>query len=105
MYAVIKAGAHQYRVAKGDVITIDHLQGKQQGDKVSFDQVLMCADGKSTFKVGAPLLSGAKVSATIKSQGFHDKITVLKYLRRKNSKKSYGHKQPYTLVEINDIVV
>lgn len=104
MYAVIKSGAHQYRVAKGDVITVDSLQG-EQGDKIKFDEVLMCADGKSTFKVGAPLLSGASVTGTIKSQGFHDKVMVLKYLRRKNHKKSYGHRQPYTLIEINDIVV
>lgn len=100
MYAVIKAGGHQYKVKEGDSLTIDKVSG-QAGDKVTFDKVLMIGGAKSV--VGAPLVSGAVVEATIKDQVREPKIIVFKYRRRKNSKVKRGHKQPVTVVEIKKI--
>ena len=100
MYAVIKTGAHQYRVSQGDVIDVDKLPGAE-GDKISFDQVMMI--GGKKVSLGAPLVKGAKVEATIKQQFREDKILVFKYKRRKNYKKLQGHRQPLTKVEIGKI--
>lgn len=100
MYAVIKAGGHQYRVKEGDVLQIDKLEG-QAGDKVTFDKVLMVGGAKTT--IGAPLVAGASVDATIKEQLRAPKIIVFKYKRRKNYKRTKGHKQPITTVEIGKI--
>ena len=79
---------------------VDFLKGNE-GDKVTFDQVLMV--GGSTPKVGAPLVSGATVEATIKEQTRASKVIVFKYKRRKNYKRTRGHKQPLTIVEIGKI--
>ncbi len=100
MYAVIKAGGHQYRVSPGQEVTVDFVEGKE-GDKVTFDQVLMLG-GKETV-VGAPVVSGAKVEAVIKKQTRNPKVIVFKYKRRKNYKVTRGHKQPVTVVEIAKI--
>ncbi|MCX6108916.1 MAG: 50S ribosomal protein L21 [Proteobacteria bacterium] len=100
MYAVIRAGSRQFKVAQGETLTIDRVPGNV-GDKFTFDQVLLV--GGSTIKVGAPTVAGASVSATIKSQEKADKITVFKYKRRKNYKRTYGHRQPITVLEIGAI--
>lgn len=100
MYAVIKAGAHQYRVQEGDTFEIDQVQGAA-GDQITFDQVLMI--GGEQAKVGAPLVAGARVEAVIKQQARAPKVIVFKYKRRKNYKKKRGHKQPVTVVEIKKI--
>jgi large subunit ribosomal protein L21 len=101
MYAVIKAGGHQYRVQTGDQVEIDFREGNA-GDKIKFDEVLMLnQDGKNVL--GAPVVAGASVEATIKSQIRGDKILVFHYRRRKNSKKIRGHRQQYTVVEIGKI--
>jgi len=100
VYAVIKAGGHQYRVSPGQEVTVDFVEGKE-GDKVTFDQVLMLG-GKETV-VGAPVVSGAKVEAVIKKQTRNPKVIVFKYKRRKNYKVTRGHKQPVTVVEIAKI--
>jgi large subunit ribosomal protein L21 len=103
MYAVIRAGAQQFRVQTGDKIQIAFRQGNV-GEAVSFDEVLMVnQDGKSTF--GAPVVTGAKVGATISSQDRGDRILVMHYRRRKNSKKMNGHRQLYTTVEIGKISI
>jgi large subunit ribosomal protein L21 len=103
MYAVIKAGGHQYRVSQGDELTVDFLEGKAQGDKITFDEVLMV--GGDEAKVGAPFVSGAKVEATVKTQTHNPKILVFKFKRRKDYKRTRGHKQPVTVLEINNITV
>lgn len=103
MYAVIKAGGHQYRVSQGDELTVDFLEGKKEGDKVTFNDVLMV--GGDDAKVGAPLVSGASVEATVKGQTHNDKILVFKFKRRKDYKRTRGHKQPVTVLEINNISV
>lgn len=100
MFAIVKAGGHQYTVSQGDVITVDYLQGKE-GDLVTLDQVLLVNDGG--IKLGKPVVPGAKVEAVIKTQSRSPKVIVFKYLRTKNSKVTKGHKQPITTLEITKI--
>lgn len=98
MYAVIKTGGKQYRVAPGDVIEVELLDAKE-GDEVKLDNVLMFADGDQ-IKIGAPLLSGAKVTAKVKGHGRADKVRIFKLRRRKNYRRTQGHRQHYTKIEI-----
>lgn len=100
MYAVIKAGAHQYRVQEGDTLRIDKVAGVA-GDKIRFEQVMMV--GGATVQVGAPFLAQASVEAVITEQTRDPKIIVFKTKRRKNYKKKRGHKQQVTLVAIQKI--
>ena len=100
MFAVVKAGGHQYKVQKGDEIIVDKINGNV-GDKVDLDKVLMLGGENPTF--GAPFVSGAKVEAVIKNQGRAPKIIVFKYKRTKNYKVNRGHKQPQTTIEIKNI--
>lgn len=100
MFAVFKAGGHQYKVAQGDVITIDYHEGKK-GDKLTFDNVMMM--GGDNVVVGSPLVKGASVVASIEEQKRDDKIIVFKFKRRKNYKRTRGHKQPRTVVKIAEI--
>lgn len=97
MQAVIETSGRQFLVKSGDVIEVNTLPGKV-GEKVTFDRILLSGD-----KIGAPYVSGAKVTGTIKEHGFADKILIFTYRRRKNSKKLRGHKQPQTTIEINTI--
>ena len=101
MYAVIKAGGHQYKVSAGDRILIDR-QGGAEGDSVTFKDILALGGG-SKLAVGAPLVQGASVEATITKQAFAPKVTIFKFKRRKNYKLKRGHKQPLTEVEIKSI--
>ncbi len=100
MYAVIRSGARQYRVKKGDLITVNRLKG-EPGDAVTFSEVLMI--GGDHLKIGNPMVSGATVVGTIKSHTSAPKVIAFRYLRRKNSKKTRGFKQPISTVEIGDI--
>jgi len=100
MYAVFRAGSRQFKVSEGDTLTIDRVLGNV-GDKVTFDQVVMVGGAKAA--VGAPLVQGASVEATIESHSRAPKITVFKYKRRKNYKRTYGHKQPITTLKIGKI--
>lgn len=101
MYAVVKTGGKQYKVTQGDKLKVELLEGNP-GDIITLDQVLMIADGDK-LSIGAPLLKGSTVSATIKSQGRHDKIEVVKFRRRKHFQKRTGHRQYYTELEITGI--
>jgi large subunit ribosomal protein L21 len=101
MYAVIKTGGKQYRVAKNDVITIEKLAG-EAGGSVEFGEVLML--GGDEPKVGSPLVAGAKVVATVLEQVRGDKIIIFKKRRRKNYRRRTGHRQYHTVVRIGDIV-
>ena len=101
MYAVFKSGGKQHRVAEGDVIKLEKLE-VATGDKVEFDQVLMVADGDDV-KVGAPLVEGGKVTAEVVAHGRGDKIRIIKFRRRKHSKKQQGHRQWFTQVKITGI--
>jgi len=101
MYAVIKTGGKQYRVSEGDSLKIEKLETAEGAD-VEFDQVLMVGDGDQVT-VGAPLVDGGKVTATIESHGRGDKVRIFKMRRRKNSRRSMGHRQWYTQVKITAI--
>ena len=100
MYAVIKTGGKQYRVAQGDRIRVEKLPG-DVGTSVAFDEILMIGGDK--VAIGTPLVSGAKVTAEIVAQDRAKKIIVFKYRRRKNSRRKYGHRQPYTELKITGI--
>jgi large subunit ribosomal protein L21 len=101
MYAVFKTGGKQYRVAQGDQVRVEKLPGNV-GDAVTFDQVLLL--GGEAIKLGKPLVGGAKVEAKIVSQGLGKKLIVFKFRRRKNYRRKNGHRQPFTALEIVNIV-
>ena len=101
MYAVIETGGKQYRVAQGDVIEVEKLEASE-GAEVALDRVLMVADGEQV-KIGTPMLAGAKVTATVKSHGRADKVRIFKLRRRKNYRRTQGHRQYYTQIEITGI--
>jgi large subunit ribosomal protein L21 len=102
MYAVIKTGGKQYRVNEGDTIRVEGL-GVGEGESVEFDSVLMVGEEGKEPKIGAPYVEGGKVTGTVKAEGRHKKIDVIKFKRRKNYRRHYGHRQPYTEVEITGI--
>jgi large subunit ribosomal protein L21 len=102
MYAVIKTGGKQYRVKSGEQLRIESLPA-EVGAAVSFDEVLMVGEGDQV-RVGAPLVSGAKVQATVVSHGRGEKVKIFKLRRRKHFQKSQGHRQGYTEVRIDGIV-
>jgi len=102
MYAVIKSGGKQYRVESGAQVRVESL-AVDVGAAVSFDEVLLVGSGDAV-KVGAPLVSGAQVKATVLSHGRGDKVKIFKLRRRKHYQKSQGHRQNYTEVRIDDIV-
>jgi large subunit ribosomal protein L21 len=100
-YAVVKVFGRQFKVKEGDKIQANYTAG-DVGTKVTFSDVLMLNTG-ADLKVGAPLLSGAKVTATIQGQIRGEKILVFKYLRKNKLKKTRGHRQPYTVLTIDSI--
>lgn len=101
MYAVIKTGGKQYKVEKGQTLKVEKLP-VDEGASVDIDQVLMVADGDN-ITVGAPYIEGGKVTATVKSHGRGKKIEIVKFRRRKHSRKQMGHRQSYTEIEIQNI--
>ena len=101
MYAIIKTGGKQYRVAEGDVIRIEKLSAAE-GEGVVFDEVLTVVDG-DTVKVGRPLVEGAKVTGKVMAHGKGKKILVFKYKAKSNYRKRQGHRQPFTKVIIEKI--
>lgn len=101
MYAIIKTGGKQYKVSEGDLVRVEKLNA-EIGDSVSFKDVLLVKND-SDLKVGTPTVENAKVEATVKDQAKDKKIVVFKYRPKKASKTKKGHRQPYTLVEINNI--
>lgn len=101
MYAIIQTGGKQYRVAQGDVITIEKLDAAAE-ETVSFDQVLTIVND-GDVKVGAPLVDGAKVTGTVLAQGKAKKILVFKYKSKANYRRRQGHRQPFTKVRIDSI--
>ncbi len=101
MYAVIKTGGKQYRVAQGDRLRVEKLAGNV-GDTVTLGEVLLVGAGDGV-KVGAPLVSGAKVEAKIVGQDRSPKVIIFKFRRRKNYRRKTGHRQPFTALEITGI--
>ena len=101
MYAIIRTGGKQYRVKAGEQVRVEGLEG-DVGASISFGEVLMVGEGDAV-KLGAPLLSGAAVKATIVSHGRGDKVKIFKMRRRKHYQKTQGHRQSYTQVRIDTI--
>lgn len=100
-YAIVETGGKQYRVQAGDTVRIEKLNANE-GDKIAFDKVLMLSkDGATT--VGAPYVTGAKVTGTVKAQGKGPKIIVFKYHNKVNYRRKTGHRQPFTAVTIEAI--
>ncbi|MFM6961427.1 MAG: 50S ribosomal protein L21 [Polynucleobacter victoriensis] len=101
MYAVIKTGGKQYKVAAGEKLKIEQIPA-DVGSEITLDQVLAVGEGES-LKFGEPLVSGAAVKATVISQGRHDKVKIFKMRRRKHYQKRQGHRQNFTEILINTI--
>ena len=100
MYAIIATGGKQYKVAEGDIITIEKL-GVEAGETVTFDQVLAVNDGK--LVVGDPIVANATVTASVVKEGKGRKVIVYKYKRKTGYHKKNGHRQSYTQVKIDKI--
>ncbi len=100
-FAVIKTGGKQYQVKAGSKIKVEKLD-TEEGKSVTFDQVLLIDDGQET-KLGTPILSDAKVTGKVLKQGRYPKIDVIHFRAKTNLRKKYGHKQPYTEVEITEV--
>ena len=103
VFAVIETGGKQYKVSEGEVLFIEKIEGENETE-VKFDKVLAIS-GDNGFKVGAPYVDGASVTAKLVKQGKSKKIYVFKYKAKKNEKKKQGHRQPYTKVEITKIAL
>lgn len=101
MYAVIKTGGKQYRVAPGQVLRVERIDAAE-GEAVELDEVLLVADGDDV-RVGTPRVEGGKVEAKVRSHGRRRKIEIMKFKRRKHHQKQMGHRQPYTELEITGI--
>jgi len=101
MYAVVRTGGKQLRVAPGDAVRVEKLEGAV-GDRVELGEVLLVG-GEGEARIGQPLVAGAKVVGTITAQGRGDKITIFKMKRRKGYRRKAGHRQPYTEVRVEGI--
>ncbi len=101
MYAVFRTGGKQYRASEGDKLRVERLDA-EVGDNVQFDEVLLVGEG-ANIKLGSPTVAGGKVEAKVTAQGRAKKVEVVKFKRRKNYKRLYGHRQHYTEVEVTSI--
>lgn len=101
MYAIIESCGRQYKVSEGDVVFFEKLD-VEEGNEVTFDKVVLLSDEKDV-KVGTPYVKDAKVTGNVVKQGKAKKIIVYKYKAKKNERKTQGHRQPYTKVEIKSI--
>lgn len=101
MYAVIRTGGKQYRVKVGEVFSVERLEG-EAGSKITFSDILAVGDG-SAIKVGKPTVAGATVTAEILLQARAKKILVFKFKRRRNYKRTRGHRQYYTRVRVTAV--
>ena len=102
MYAVLKTGGKQYKVSENDVIIVERLTG-ESGAKINLNEVLMIGEGENTT-VGTPIIEGALVAAEVLEHKRGDKITVFKKKRRKNYRRTMGHRQELTVLRITDIL-
>lgn len=103
MYAIVEVSGKQYKVQEGDIVFVERIEA-EEGKKVTFENVLLVSDGEKVT-IGEALVKGAKVEATVIGQGKAKKIIVYKYKAKKNERKTRGHRQPYTKVQIEKISV
>ena len=101
MYAVFQSGGKQHRVAEGQVVRLEKLEAAT-GDTVEFEQVLMLSNGDDVT-IGAPFISGGKITAEVVNHGRADKVNIVKFRRRKHSRKQMGHRQWFTEVKITGL--
>jgi len=101
MYAVIETGGKQYRVAQGDVLTVEKLEANV-GDTVTIERILM-VEKEGTIQVGTPVVAGAKAVLKVMEHGKGEKIIVFKYKAKKNYRRKQGHRQPFSKVVIESI--
>ncbi|RUO23582.1 50S ribosomal protein L21 [Aliidiomarina iranensis] len=101
MYAVFQSGGKQHRVTEGQTVRLEKLEAAT-GDTVEFEQVLMLSDGENVT-IGAPFVEGGKIKAEVVTHGRGDKVTIVKFRRRKHSRKQQGHRQWFTEVKITGI--
>ncbi len=102
-FAVIQTGGKQYQVSEGDVVKIEKITGDfKEGDKVTFDKVLLMDDGKDTT-IGTPFIAGAKVEGTLETIGRDPKVIVIKYKQKSRYFKKNGHRQPHFKVKITSL--
>ena len=101
MYAVVRTGGKQYKVAPGDVILVEKLDG-EAGAEIKLEDILLVNDGSTTV-IGSPTVEGAAVTATIIEQGRGDKVLVFKKKRRQNYRRTKGHRQDLTVLRIVDV--
>ena len=102
MYAVVKTGGKQYKVAPGEKLKVEQIPA-DVGAEVTLDSVLLVGEGE-TVRLGQPLLAGASVKATVVSHGRHPKVKIFKMRRRKHYQKHQGHRQNFTELKIESIV-
>lgn len=102
MYAIVEISGKQYKVQEGDIVFVDRLENVEEGKEVTFDKVLFISDGKKVT-VGTDTVKGAKVKATVVGHGKAKKIIVFKYKAKKNYRRTQGHRQPYTKIQIEKI--
>ncbi len=102
MYAIIESCGKQYKVAEGDVVFFEKLDA-EEGKKVTFDQVVLVSEEDGKVQIGNPYVKGIKVEGKVISHGKAKKILVFKYKAKKNYRRTQGHRQPYTKVEITGI--
>ncbi|MFH1426170.1 MAG: 50S ribosomal protein L21 [Candidatus Kerfeldbacteria bacterium] len=104
MIAVIKTGGKQYKVSEGDTIRVEKMNDAEEGKSIAFDDVLFVGkeDGK-TATIGTPTVKGAKVTAKVLKQGRARKVDVKKFKAKTRYSRTYGHRQPFTEVQIEKI--
>ena len=102
MYAIVKTGGKQYKVAEGDVLFVEKLDA-QAGDVVTLNEVLASTNAEGELVVGAPVVEGASVTAKVVEQGKAKKVIVYKYKAKKDYRRKQGHRQPYTKIVVEKI--
>src|SRR6056297_588346 len=102
-FAIFKTGGKQYLAFPGNVVEVEKITGKEAGDEVEFEEVLLLQEKGKDPKIGQPFLDKVSVKAEVIEQGKHEKTIVYKYKPKKRSRKKKGHRQPYTAVEIKSI--
>ena len=103
MYAIIRSGGKQHKVSKGDILKVEKIH-KKAGEKIEFAEVLLVGGDKAGVKVGQPLVADAKVVATVVEEDKSPKVLVFKKKKRKQYRRTRGHRQAFTAVKVEDII-
>ncbi len=104
MFAIFEEGSHQHQVQVGDTLTVDYRESASEGDNLTFDRVLLANDGEKS-SIGQPTIDGASIETEVVEHTKGKKLEVVKFRRRKNSRRHTGHRQKYTSVRVTGITV